>query len=144
MHKNKLEGKKCNSCITPGIQKSLTDIITSMQEATKVFKAKAEETAKKNDGTKSTDDAKKTDDANKTSDAKKTGDTNNTGDAKKTTDSTSGNNSSTDSSTQGSDTSNKTSEFSYVTKTGKKAHIFNINQKGSVVEFDASFEGEKK
>ena len=69
--------------------------------------------------------AKKTDEAKKSTDDKKTS-------------------SSTESSKKGGDADSKGKEFSYTTKTGKTAHIFNVNQKGSVVEFDAAFDGEKK
>ena len=67
--------------------------------------------------------AKKTDEAKKTTDDKKTD---------------------TSSDKKGGDADSKGKEFSYTTKTGKTAHIFNVNQKGSVVEFDAAFDGEKK
>ena len=146
MHKDKLEGKKCGNCpgntIPGGIQKGLADIVKSMKEATEVFKAKAEETAKKNGGTTS-GTTSSTDDANKTSDDKKTdGTSSSSSNSSTTTSSTT--TSSNGSSTKSGDTDNKGSEFNYVTKTGKTAHIFNVNQKGSVVEFDASFDGEKK
>ena len=144
MHKDKLEGKKCGNCpgntIPGGIQKGLADIVKSMKEATEVFKAKAEETAKKNGGTTS-GTTSSTDDANKTSDDKKT---DGTSTSNSSSSNSSTNTSSNGSSTKSGDTDKKGSEFNYVTKTGKTAHIFNVNQKGSVVEFDASFDGEKK
>ena len=31
-------------------------------------------------------------------------------------------------------------KFTYVTKSGKTAHIFNVADKGNTVEFDAAFE----
>ena len=67
--------------------------------------------------------AKKTDEAKKTTDDKKTD---------------------TSSDKKGGDADSKGKEFSYTTKTGKTAHIFNVNQKGSVVEFDAAFDDAKK
>ena len=148
MHKDKLEGKKCGNCpgntIPGGIQKGLADIVKSMKEATEVFKAKAEETAKKNGGTTS-GTTSSTDDANKTSDDKKTDGTSTSNSSTSNSSNSSTNTTSSNgSSTKSGDTDKKGSEFNYVTKTGKTAHIFNVNQKGSVVEFDASFDGEKK
>ena len=123
MHKSKVNGKKggldkksAEGPEASGIQKSLADVVKSMQEATKVFKTQTEAAAKK------------TDEAKKSTDDKKT-----------TTSS-----SSTESGTKGGAADSKGKEFSYTTKTGKTAHIFNVNQKGSVVEFDAAFDGEKK
>ena len=121
MHKSKVNGKKggldnkgAEGPEASGIQKSLADVVKSMQEATKVFKTQTEAAAKK------------TDEAKKSTDDKKTTTT------------------STDSGKKGGDADQKGKEFSYTTKTGKTAHIFNVNQKGSVVEFDAAFDGEKK
>ena len=116
MHKDKLEGKKCGNCpgnqIPAGIQKGLADIVKSMQEATAVFKAKAEETAKKTggttSGTTSTDETKKTDGSSSSG-------------------STSGSTNTSTGSSANSSNTDKGSEFSYVTKTGKKAHIFNVH-----------------
>ena len=31
-------------------------------------------------------------------------------------------------------------KFTYVTKSGKTAHVFNVQNKGNTVEFDAAFE----
>lgn len=123
MHDKKVNGKKggsdkksSESPEATGIQKSLADVVKSMQEATKVFKTQTEAAAKK------ADEAKK-DEAKKPTEEKKTD---------------------TSSDKKGGDADSKGKEFSYTTKTGKTAHIFNVNQKGSVVEFDAAFDDAKK
>ena len=38
------------------------------------------------------------------------------------------------------DDENAKEKFTYVTKSGKTAHIFNVADKGNTVEFDAAFE----
>lgn len=83
MHQNKVSPKKGgdNKSEGPeasGIQKSLADVVKSMQEATKVFKTQTEAAAKKvDDAKKGTDDKKSTDDkktASSTDSGKKGGD----------------------------------------------------------------------